>query len=51
MGPKIYCYIGEHTRIEEFIESKVLKGEDMLKPETIENVAFTLQQFHSMSEP
>ncbi len=32
LGPKIYCYIGEHTRIEEFIESRVLKSEDMLAP-------------------
>lgn len=50
MGPQIYCYIGDNIRIEEFIESRVLKNKETLNPEVIENVAFTLRRFHYMEE-
>lgn len=51
LGPKIFCYIGEHTRIEEFIESTVLESKVMLEDKTIRKVAFTLYKFHSMPGP
>lgn len=48
LGPRIHCYIGDMIRIEEFIESRVLKNKETLNREVIKNVAFTLRKFHDM---